>query len=243
MILKHTLFISGFTARGQAYAQRMVLHGYMPEYTILFGPEKAILPGQIDKMQRLIRSYGDLFLPDLSIPLSKTIHNEKWPCRYLETDNINSSLMHSAIKELSPELIIYSGYGSQIVKSELLDLNIPFLHIHSGWLPEYKGSTTLYYSWINEQICGVSAIYLVKEIDNGPILLKKKYPPPPEGIDPDYIYDSAIRADVLIDVLSLYVKGNRIPDGDAQDDTGSVYYVIHPVLKHLARLNRLPAGV
>lgn len=35
----------------------------------------------------------------------------------------------------------------QIVKAPLLlSWAFPLLHIHSGWLPDYRGSTTSYYS-------------------------------------------------------------------------------------------------
>ena len=51
----------------------------------------------------------------------------------------------------------------EFVTDRLLDsLNIEkkFLHVHGGYLPDYKGSTTNYYSLINENTIGASAIFL-----------------------------------------------------------------------------------
>jgi len=151
--------------------------------------------------------------------------------------------MVDTISEFSPKMIIYSGYGNQLVGTKLLEMEIPFLHIHPGWLPEYKGSTAFYYSWIKEQYCGVSAFYLRPGIDEGPIVLRKKYPLPQSGVDPDYIYDCAIRADTLIEVIRQIDRTGAIPTGQTQTELGNTYYVIHPLLKHLARLSELPSSI
>jgi len=132
--------------------------------------------------------------------------------------------------------VIYSGYGSQIVPKSLLEIGTPFLHLHSGKLPNYRGSTTLYYSWLIEQSCAVSAILLDEGIDTGNIVGKKTFPPPPNGIDPDHIYDPSIRADLLVEVLKEFSTRGKFNNLTKQDNKGKTYYVIHPVLKHLARL-------
>ena len=143
-------------------------------------------------------------------------------------------LVCDELSNIKPKLVFYSGYGSQIVKPELLNLAF-LMHIHSGWLPEYRGSTTLYYSWLKEGYCGASAILLRKEIDTGPIIARKRYPPPP-GVDPDYVYDSVIRSDLLIFVLQEYSQHNKFINLLNQPLVGNNYYVIHPVLKHIALL-------
>ena len=72
-------------------------------------------------------------------------------------------------------------------------------------------------------------------IDSGPIVARRHYPPPP-GIDVDLVYDSVIRADLLVRVLRDFAETREWP---RIEDTGSgtTYYVIHPVLKHLALLS------
>lgn len=97
----------------------------------------------------------------------------------------------------------------------------------------------MYYSWINEDYVGVSAIQMSEEIDQGDILLRKQYRPPKNGINPDYIYDSAIRADTLVSLMESYQSEGKLPDGILQEeDKAREYYVIHPLLKHLALLKQ-----
>ena len=238
MKLKGLLLLAGNTARSQAYAQGMATTGYMPENVIIYGPEKVNLPGQVDRVDSQ-RVGLDLFTPDLNIPLKETCKKNRWPINILSCSNINDEEIVIAIKNIAPLLIVYSGYGGQLVGNRLLDLGIPFVHIYSGWLPGYRGSTTLYYSWIKENKCGASAIILSPVIDMGPIIARKRYPPPTIGIDPDYIYDSSIRTDLLLKVLRYYSENGRLPEPVEQSESAKdkTYYVIHPVLKHLARLS------
>ena len=79
-----------------------------------------------------------------------------------------------------------------------------FLHVHGGFLPDYKGSTTNYYSLLAEGSVGATAIFLTVEIDSGPILNRCKFPVPPDTLEIDHIYDSAARAKVLIQTLKEY---------------------------------------
>jgi methionyl-tRNA formyltransferase len=142
------------------------------------------------------------------------------------------------VRELAPRLIIFSGYGGQLVKPALLELDIPLLHVHSGWLPDYRGSTTLYYSLLSERRCAASAILLDAHIDTGPVVARKHYPAPPAGTDIDRRYDPAIRADLLREVLARYHSDGRLPlESQQRSDEGSTFYVVHPVLKHLALLS------
>ena len=76
---------------------------------------------------------------------------------------------------------------------------------------------------------------LDRNIDTGPIVARRRYPKPRAGIDIDRIYDPAIRADLLVQVMSDYVNnGCLVPLEQQAPEKGVNYYVIHPVLKHLA---------
>ena len=132
--------------------------------------------------------------------------------------------------------MIYSGYGGQLVGTAALDLGFDFLHLHGGWLPDYRGSTTVYYSWLKEGRCGVSALILDKEIDSGPIVARRHYPLPPRGMDVDSYYDNMIRADLLVDIMRDFAADGTLPR-IPNEGGGLTYYVIHPVLKHMALLS------
>ena len=51
---------------------------------------------------------------------------------------VNDISIESIIKKVMPDLIIYSGFGGEIVKN-ILSIGPRLLHIHSGYLPEYRG--------------------------------------------------------------------------------------------------------
>ena len=230
------LFLAGYTSRSQAYAQAMAKFGMAPGNTLLFGEEKGNLSGQTSFTQYEKIKDTELFIPDLRIPLIEILKIKKWNYQTLHVDHVNSPDINDYLIKLRPSLVIY--YGSQIVSSKILKNGIPFLHLHSGWLPDYRGSTTFYYSWLKENICAVTALILDENIDTGPIVARKKYPIPQEDIDPDYLFDPAIRADLLISVLKTYIRHGEFPEIVPQPKEGTDYYKIHPVLKHLARLRK-----
>ena len=237
--LDGVVFLAAHTARSKAYTQVMKQFSFCPEKTIIFGKEKGTQADQTNEIFQNVM-IKDMFLPNLDESLTLTATNARWDYEEIEVDDINDKQIFSRLKDLSSsaKLVIYSGYGSQIVSRVLLDLGLPFLHMHAGWVPQYRGSTTLYYSWIVENNCAVSAIFLDPEIDKGPIIKRKRYPPPPEGVDPDYIYDCAIRADMLKLVLQSYYDEGQVLDIITQTGKENTYYVIHPVLKHIARLRK-----
>ena len=239
MILNDILFLAGYTGRSQAYAQALAQADLHPEHVLLFGQESGKLPGQIESLKSPGMSL-DIFLPDLSESLKMTCKRCGWHAETVDADHVNDLDIQKYVSSLRPKLIIYSGYGAQLVGEDILSLGAPLLHLHAGWLPDYRGSTTLYYSWLKENVCGVTAILLNQQIDMGGVVAKKKYPPPPLGLDPDYIYDASIRADLLVEVMQLYTRENGFPNVEAQSEEGTTYYVIHPVLKHLARLRGEP---
>ena len=174
-------------------------------------------------------------LPDLSVPLEDSVA--------AVTDNLDTaevgSLNHPQVAHWrsadAARLTVFSGFGGEIVTADTLDAGAPLLHVHSGWLPDYRGSTTIYYSILADRTCGVSAILLGEDIDTGPLVARRRYPLPSPGLDIDYVYDSAIRADLLADVVTAWqANGGRFADLDRQPCDGTTYYIIHPVLKRLA---------
>ena len=125
-----------------------------------------------------------------------------------------------------------------LLKESILDTGKRFLHIHGGYLPDYKGSTTNYYSLIDENAIGASAIFLTKEIDCGPILLRKKFSAPVDRTLIDHNSDSEARAKVLIECLKNYVNSGDWEYELENNHGGETFYIIHPVLKHLAILGK-----
>ncbi len=166
-----------------------------------------------------------------------TCRRARWSVARVEDGDINHPALLARLKETRPRVIVFSGFGGQIVGRDLLQI-APVLHAHAGWLPDYRGSTTLYYSWLNDDRCAVTVFCLEARLDAGPILLRRVFPPPPAGIDVDYHYDGAIRAAALVEVLEVLAETGTLPLVEHQDKDGKLYFIIHPLLKHIALLHQ-----
>ncbi|MEE9382930.1 MAG: formyltransferase family protein [Nannocystaceae bacterium] len=215
MNLDRVVFLAAYTRRSRAYAHAMVARDFRPEHVILFGAE-----AQRDTRLEGICATGG------------------WTTERLGVPDVNAAEIRDRVAELDPSFVIFSGYGGQILRDGLIAFGTRFLHVHSGWLPQYRGSTTLYYSLLRESRCAASALLLDRNIDTGPIVARKHYPAPASSTEVDHGYDGEIRADLLVDVLEHYVREGDLPQANEQrPEVGTTYYVIHPVLKHLAMLS------
>lgn len=130
---------------------------------------------------------------------------------------------------LKENYIIYSSYPGDIIKNKQLLRKKNLLHSHSGKLPEFKGSTTIYYSilMLNRIFC--STIIMNENIDEGKILYVKEYSLPKNIKTIDDSYDSKIRAKNMIHVIKNFKKFK-----DRKNKFDTKYYVIHPFLRSIA---------
>lgn len=224
------------TARSQAYLQTLIARGMRPEQVLLVGDAEDNTGD--DRPTGGATEWEGLLLPDLEETLSATCRRAGLDPVRIKDGDINSEAVGQALAAMHPQIVLYSGAGGQIVSDRTLARAPHFLHAHSGWLPEYRGSTTLYYALLNGEPPAVSAILMDSGIDTGTIVARRRYPAPVAGMDIDRRYDPAIRADLLARVLDEHRRSGRFPDGTAQNPgEGSVYYVIHPLLKHLGILS------
>lgn len=236
------VLLAARTARSQAYAQTLAVRGLRVQTVVLFG-DSSHRAGQISgDIGKLISPTGSLPLPDLAVPLNASLCKIADEIIELSAVHINAPEILAIVQRLAAKLFIYSGYGSQLVGEALLKLGPPVLHVHAGWLPQFRGSTTIYYELLSHGYCSASALLLAKQIDEGPVVARKRYPAPPPGIDMDYLYEPAMRADLLCDVLEYYYRESKLPEPMVQsDEEAQTYYVIHPLLKHVAILaNGIP---
>ena len=155
---------------------------------------------------------------------------------YLDSPDINSPEVVEAITNRPESVMIYSGYGGAILRAAVLGTGKRFLHVHGGYLPDFKGSTTNYYSLIANNTCGASAIFLTNDIDGGPLLLRRKFPAPTDRTTIDHGYDSSIRAKVLVEVIRRHIDQGDWRAVEVREGSGELYFIIHPVLKHIAIL-------
>ena len=147
--------------------------------------------------------------------------------------DINHLQLIEYISKSKTQVFIFTGGG--ILKEGILKAGPKFLHLHPGIIPHYRGSTCFYYSILNEDACGVTAYFMDEKLDAGNVIYQKRFSKP-NHVFIDDVYDAHIRSETLLDVL----KNNMITEEKVTKqnlEEGETYYIIHPVLKHIAILN------
>ena len=215
--------VAADTTRTKYYLRELIRNKFFPTYVLLLlNYNEKLLPGQDSseserELVELLKNAGIEY--DIS-----------------PNSDINSNEVLTIISNRVEPVFIFSGFGGVLLGDDVLSSGKKFLHIHGGYLPDYKGSTTNYYSLINENTIGASSMFLTKEIDCGPVLLRKKFSPPENRTEIDHIYDSEARAKVLIETLEYYVESGSFNFELENNKGGETFYIIHPVLKHLSIL-------
>ncbi len=182
-------------------------------------------------------------LPDLYRGLSTEatvkdlLEDYSIPYKILDSLDPNSDIVCRAVQENDLPLVLYSGPSGAILRKRILGFGKTFLHIHPGILPEYRGSTTLYYSLLNDGVCGVTGFVLDRKIDTGPIIVKKLFDPPRDRREIDLLFDPYIRAELASQMLTSYERTGNLSKTPQEPGNGTTYYIIHPVLKHIAILS------
>lgn len=159
------------------------------------------------------------------------IYKNKLNFKSFNSNNIDNKKVEKFILNLKDKLIIYSGYSGIIIRSTSILKKKKLLHSHSGKLPDFKGSTTIFYSLIKQRKIYCTTLILSNKIDKGKILLIKKYPPLKNLRFLDK-YDNKIRALNMLETLNNFTRLNKI--NKKYKDNFSQYYIIHPVLRYIA---------
>ena len=231
MIIKDVAMVAADTSRSRAYVQALVKSDLYPSHVVILQTTKH-RPAQYNGDPADGELNRDNF--NLNISIVDTLINSSIPYEIIENGDINDNEVVSALKQRPEMVFIYSGFGGVILKKTTLGIGKRFLHVHGGYLPDYKGSTTNYFSLLGENFMGASSLFLSEVIDSGSLLMRKKYKPPVDRHKIDHIYDSQIRADVLIKTLQRYCLSSQWDFELDNQDKGDTYFIIHPVLKHLA---------
>ena len=238
--------IAADTSRSRVYIQSLIRNNLLPSFVIVLGNKAStVLPGQINSSD-FENNNQDMEIShdcwseannNLLEPIQVTLKASSIEFEQLETSNIHDPAVIKTMHDRSESTFIYSGYGGVILRKELFLTGKKFLHVHGGYLPDYKGSTTNYYSLIVDNSIGASSLFLDENIDSGPVLRRKKFPPPEDRTQIDHLYDSAARAKVLIETLQEYINSGEF-QCKKDLEKGETYYIIHPILKHIAILSK-----
>lgn len=214
MILSDFIFLAGDTERTKVYLHALIEKEYYPSICVVY--YEAVKGCSKDLINILLQ------------------YKISFEC--LETNDVNSDIVSEKLLSMSQKYVIYSGYGGVILKSHLFKMNKYFIHIHAGILPMYRGSTTAYYSILNENTIGATAIFMNEGIDEGDIITSVCCPLPVAKIDIDYEYEPYVRSRALIKAIELYNAKGKLEAYKQSSQFAETYYIVHPVLKHIALL-------
>lgn len=127
---------------------------------------------------------------------------------------------------------LYPGLEGIIRSSNLLKKKF-FLHSHTGKLPKYKGSTTIYYSLLNESKIFCDTFFLNNKIDQGRVVYSKQYPIPMNIYSIANIYDAIIRVKNIILAISKLKNKNFNLRIRKKNYLKLNFYIIHPLLRYI----------
>lgn len=181
-------------------------------------------------------------------------------CEHFNVKFVSAKSINAAISQISltaSDWVIFSAKG---ILSEKSVEKMTFIHFHPGKLPEYRGSTTLYYTMLAKQPLTVTGFKMAKGIDTGDILISNAFPLPNLGtLDFDYVIDPGLRAVTMARFLQELNNSSSDSSNNSYSPTEKVteigrqalplnaiaqseqcaktYYKIHPVLRHLVQQN------
>lgn len=220
-------FLASNTARARAYLHVLAIEGILPTHSFLLSstnaPQASLAPIPTDLFDNVTPLHESL--SKLSVPVTHFTHTD-----------INRKDVTTCLNSFPPGIVIFAPASGLIAKAELFATGHQFLHVHPGRLPDFRGSTPMYYSILAEGKLTATAIFLAPQIDTGPILASRDFELPDDLSSIDSIYDPYIRALLLSDVLKARCQG-RDTSPILQKGSGVTYNVIHPLLKHLALLS------
>lgn len=233
-VLSEIACVLADTARSQAYLQALVRSGLKPAECLILADSRQ------DMREPAGASSGERQYFNINEPLLETLEQNQIKYEFLGTRDINADAVEKALRGIPQRYLIYSGYGGYILRPHLFRLGKKWIHVHAGTLPDYRGSTTAYYSMLDHGRIGATAIFLNEKIDEGHIIAEREFLPPADRELIDYIYEPYVRSCVLVDALRMYQKSGEFYEKEQEPpaDRAEIYYIIHPVLKHIAILGQ-----
>lgn len=229
-VLRDFAMLASDTARTKAYIQMMVREGLFPAKCIVYTDDEKKMEDEAEKYEGVDVS-AEYF--NLDEPVLWTIKQAGIGYEIIDNKDINSDEMKDVVQSLPQKYLIYSGYGGYILKPHLFQMGKKFVHIHAGILPMYRGSTTAYYSILQENYIGATAIFLSEGIDEGEIITSEMFDRPSKNVNIDVLYEPYLRSQVLKKALLMYKK-DTLSGRPQETKDAQTYFIIHPVLKHLA---------
>jgi len=233
--------------RSKAYLQNVLQKGFSPDLVFLLKNEERKRPEQTEADHLFTRETKQSFIQrsrmagvsfDEKESLASTARKFNIETIVLNTADVNAPETVQALQKSAPEYVVASVPGGTILRKEILNSGKRFIHVHPGLLPMVRGSTAIYYSLLLEGKLGATVILMEEKIDEGPVLHAKTFEAGPKDEDLDYVTDPGMRTAALIEYFEKLrdhqIDLKTLPKPSVQKSQGHTFYIIHPVLKHLA---------
>lgn len=235
ILLPAIAMICADTTRTKAYLQVMGKNGIKIHKCYIMTQNKEELFRQAEEFNGIEQENALYF--NREEPLLVTLNKLETAYQFIEQEDINAEETIEAIRQAPEQYFIYSGLGGQILRAPLFSLGKKYIHVHAGIVPQYRGSTTIYYSMLQEGKAGATVMFLNEQLDEGDILAQETYTLDDKTVDIDYVFEPFTRAETLVKALKEYGEKGEFHTKEQPKD-GNTYYIIHPVLKHIAMLQR-----
>lgn len=215
--------------RARAYLQMMVRAGLAPDHAVLLGTET----DDTYRAQWDVPPEPDF---DPREDLRSTLMRAQIPTHRIASLDVNGASLRELLVTLAPRCAVFSGGG--ILRGEALDAVPRWLHVHPGWLPDLRGSTCIHFGLLLHGRVGITAFFMERGIDLGPIVCQRDFAPDPRwsALSLDHAADAWMRGVVLLDALRALDAASPLLPRVQDPAEGTTFRIIHPVLKHLALL-------
>jgi methionyl-tRNA formyltransferase len=131
----------------------------------------------------------------------------------IQPGKLRSQEAMEQLRAWQPDLIVVAAYG-QILRQEVLDLPaFGCVNVHASLLPRWRGAAPIQAMLLNgDEIGGVTIMRMNAGVDTGLILSQRSIPILPEETTRSLSQRLAdLGADLLIDTLPMYLKGELEP--------------------------------
>lgn len=219
--------------RARAYLHAMNEQSVFPQEVVLMAGG-GLPEGLVEEAARY--GYNQQYF-DLQASPSGFFREQGVTVHEVPSADINSPEVRRALKRCGCKDFLFTGGG--IIAGESFRVGKRFIHIHPGFVPEFRGSTCFYYSLLEEGELGATAFFMVEELDKGPVLARKCFRPNvhlelEQRLFIDHVLDPYIRMETFREVLEGYVNGTDLEASTQPPGNRPAYYVAHPLLRRAA---------
>ena len=150
MILDEIGLLAVDSNRTKSYIHQMIVRQVLPAYVIYMDDEMYVNPESGSADNHAGQTSSDVNGFDSDMRITQVLADNDIPYQIVSNRNPNSEEVLKLVQESAQSIFVYSGPGGAILGDRILSTGKKFVHVHPGIVPYYRGSTTLYYSLLND---------------------------------------------------------------------------------------------